>query len=99
MKLASTVHDHTTHFRQQVEHRDGGDEPRRLQVAKEQRVAFEGRLQEALARYKQLFGHLPEILSLEELERDMAVNSDDYTEWFKIIFNRFVEKLKEGSWK
>ena len=38
----------------------------RLQVAKEQRVAFEGRLQEALARYKQLFGHLPEILSLEE---------------------------------
>ena len=38
----------------------------RLQVAKEQRVAFEGRLQEALARYKQLFGHLPEISSLEE---------------------------------
>ncbi|HAD97230.1 MAG TPA: isopentenyl-diphosphate delta-isomerase [Cryomorphaceae bacterium] len=38
-------------------------------------------------------------MSLEELERDMAVNSDDYTEWFKIIFNRFVEKLKEGSWK
>ncbi|NKB57956.1 MAG: TolC family outer membrane protein [Alphaproteobacteria bacterium] len=38
----------------------------RLQVAKEQRVAFEGRLQEALARYKQLFGHLPEVSSLEE---------------------------------
>ncbi len=38
----------------------------RLQVAKEQRVAFEGRLQEALARYKQLFGHLPEVSTLEE---------------------------------
>lgn len=38
----------------------------RLQVAKEQRVAFEGRLQSALARYKQLFGHLPEIATLEE---------------------------------
>jgi adhesin transport system outer membrane protein len=38
----------------------------RLQVAKEQRVAFEGRLQEALARYKQLFGHMPEVSSLEE---------------------------------
>jgi adhesin transport system outer membrane protein len=38
----------------------------RLQVAKEQRVAFEGRLQGALARYKQLFGHLPEIATLEE---------------------------------
>jgi len=38
----------------------------RLQVAKEQRVAFEGRLQEALSRYKQLFGHLPDIGTLEE---------------------------------
>jgi len=38
----------------------------RLQVAKEQRVALEGGLQETLARYKQLFGHLPEISSLEE---------------------------------
>lgn len=38
----------------------------RLQVAKEQRVAFEGRLQEALARYKQLFGHLPDVATLEE---------------------------------
>ncbi len=38
----------------------------RLQVAKEQRVAFEGRLQEALARYKQLFGHLPDIATLED---------------------------------
>ncbi|MEX2614518.1 MAG: TolC family outer membrane protein [Alphaproteobacteria bacterium] len=39
----------------------------RLQVAKEQRVAFEGRLQEALARYKQLFGHLPDIATLENV--------------------------------
>jgi adhesin transport system outer membrane protein len=38
----------------------------RLQVAKEQRVAFEGRLQEALARYKQLFGHMPDVATLEE---------------------------------
>ena len=40
----------------------------RLQVAKEQRVEFEGRLQEALARYKQLFGHLPDIARLEDVK-------------------------------
>ena len=39
----------------------------RLQVAKEQRVAFEGRLQEALARYNQLFGHMPDIARLEDI--------------------------------
>ncbi len=39
----------------------------RLQVAKEQRVAFEGRLREASARYKQLFGHLPDIAALEDV--------------------------------
>lgn len=40
----------------------------RLQVAKEQRVAFEGGLQEALARYNQLFGHSPDIATLEDVK-------------------------------
>ena len=38
----------------------------RLQIAKEQRVGFEGQLQQAMARYKQLFGHMPDTATLEE---------------------------------
>ncbi len=33
----------------------------RLQVAMERRIAFEGALQQALARYQQVFGHPPEV--------------------------------------
>jgi adhesin transport system outer membrane protein len=40
----------------------------RLQVAMEQRVAFEGRLQEAMARYNQLFGHSPDIATMEDAQ-------------------------------
>jgi adhesin transport system outer membrane protein len=38
----------------------------RLQIAKEQRVGFEGQLLQSKARYKQLFGHLPDTATLEE---------------------------------
>jgi len=40
----------------------------RLQVAKEQRVAFEGRLQEALAHYSQLFGHVPDVATMDDVK-------------------------------
>ncbi|MGB0176271.1 MAG: isopentenyl-diphosphate Delta-isomerase [Owenweeksia sp.] len=38
-------------------------------------------------------------MSLEELERDLDLNPADYTEWFKIIFERFADHIKKGSWK
>lgn len=38
----------------------------RLQIAKEQRVGLEGQLQQVQARYKQLYGHLPDTATLEE---------------------------------
>lgn len=34
-------------------------------------------------------------MTIEEVERDVAVNPTDYTEWFKIIFERFVEGAKQ----
>ena len=37
----------------------------RLQLAEERRVAFEGTLQQAIARYNRLFGHPPDIASME----------------------------------
>jgi adhesin transport system outer membrane protein len=37
----------------------------RLQLAEERRVAFEGRLQEAIARYNMVFGHPPELGTME----------------------------------
>ena len=36
-------------------------------------------------------------MSIEDLERDMDVNPDDYTEWFKIIFSRFVDSVAQGK--
>ena len=36
-------------------------------------------------------------MSIEDLERDMSVNPDDYTEWFKIIFNRFVDSVAQDK--
>ncbi len=38
-------------------------------------------------------------MSLEEIEYDLVENPDDYTEWFKIIFTRFADHIKRGSWK
>ncbi len=38
----------------------------RLQIAKERRVAFEGQLQEAVARYEQLFGRTPPMNAMSE---------------------------------
>ncbi|MCP5364959.1 MAG: TolC family outer membrane protein [Hyphomicrobiales bacterium] len=38
----------------------------RLQVAKEQRVAFEGAVQDAIARYIRVFGHAPDTASMDE---------------------------------
>lgn len=38
----------------------------RLQIAKEQRVSFEGRLRNSSARYEQLFGRAPEVGSMIE---------------------------------
>jgi len=37
----------------------------RLQLADERRVAFEGTLQEAIARYTRIFGHPPELVTME----------------------------------
>jgi len=37
----------------------------RLQLADERRVAFEGLLQEAIARYNRIFGHTPELATME----------------------------------
>ncbi|MEM7123724.1 MAG: TolC family outer membrane protein [Pseudomonadota bacterium] len=37
----------------------------RLQLAEERRVAFEGTLQQAIARYNRLFGHPPDIATME----------------------------------
>lgn len=37
----------------------------RLQLAEERRVAFEGTLQQAIARYNRLFGHPPDLASME----------------------------------
>jgi outer membrane protein, adhesin transport system len=42
----------------------------RLQVAKQERVLFEGNLKAALARYKQLFGHIPEPSDLQDARPD-----------------------------
>lgn len=38
----------------------------RLQIAKERRVAFEGGLEDALARYLRLFGHAPEVAQMTD---------------------------------
>ena len=37
----------------------------RLQLAEERRVAFEGMLQQSIARYNRLFGHPPDLASME----------------------------------
>ena len=37
----------------------------RLQLAEERRVAFEGTLQQAIARYNRLFGHPPDLATME----------------------------------
>lgn len=38
----------------------------RLQIAKEQRVAFEGALEDAVSRYVQIFGHAPESATMAD---------------------------------
>ncbi|MBL4720706.1 MAG: TolC family outer membrane protein [Alphaproteobacteria bacterium] len=38
----------------------------RLQVAKQERVLFEGNMKAALARYRQIFGHAPDLAGLED---------------------------------
>jgi adhesin transport system outer membrane protein len=40
----------------------------RLQIARERRVAFEGRLRAASARYQQVFGSPPDIATLQDVE-------------------------------
>lgn len=33
---------------------------------------------------------------LEDISKDISDNPDQYTEWFKIIYNRFTENIKAG---
>jgi len=33
-------------------------------------------------------------ISLSDLEKDISNNSDKYTSWFKIIFNKYLQKIK-----
>jgi adhesin transport system outer membrane protein len=45
----------------------------RLQLAKERRVAFEGGLNDAIAHYRQVFGHLPDPASMSEPAPPLAL--------------------------
>ncbi len=38
-------------------------------------------------------------MSLAEVERDLDANPHLYTEWFKIIYQRFSDQVKQGTWK
>ena len=68
----------------------------RLQVAKEVRVSFEGRLQEALASYKQLFGHLPDIATLEEGQppKDLVPDSLDTAIRTALQYHPALQKIQ-----
>lgn len=38
-------------------------------------------------------------VDINELNKDIKENPDHYTAWFRIIYNRFYENVKEGLWK
>jgi isopentenyl-diphosphate delta-isomerase len=38
-------------------------------------------------------------VDVHKLDKDIQTNPDKYTEWFKIIYARFYQSVKDGSWK
>lgn len=40
-----------------------------------------------------------EWMSIEEVQRDLVAHPEKYTEWFKIIFERFNRNVKDLAWK
>ncbi len=56
----------------------------RLQIAKERRIAFEGALEDAIARYIQVFGHAPELPRMAEPVPPEALLPQDLDEGLKI---------------
>ncbi len=38
-------------------------------------------------------------MSLDSISEDLKINPDNYTEWFKIVFERFATNIKSGMWK
>lgn len=40
-----------------------------------------------------------EWMTIEEVQRDLVAHPEKYTEWFKIIFERFNRNVKDLAWK
>jgi adhesin transport system outer membrane protein len=70
----------------------------RLQLAKERRVAFEGRLRDAISAYKQVFNIAPDIAGLVEPVPPMAIlpTSRDAAEQAAIVENPAIAVSTKG---
>lgn len=40
-----------------------------------------------------------EWMSIEQVQKDLLTHPEKYTEWFKIIFERFTENVKDLTWR